>query len=377
MDSLTNDLAQVLPYLLLLASYLALSFHAELTNKRVFALASLTLLVLFAGLREPFTPDMERYRGMFESPGLLSPLIIEPSFILISKGLKALGFDYHALYLTYTVITLGFVYAAINKLTEHVRLALLIYVSIPACFLNLFVEMRQVSAVAIAFYATSILLTSDTRHRLLKVLAWAILSVLFHYSALLYWLVLLCSYKFAQTSYPPVLHVAAICASLLIPTSALMAGFSFLMSPFLPAKMQAYVNMFAQSRSSLAEAGQLLKSAVYVVMGIFFVLRLRRHEHGLRFRILVNFFVVGVIILNLTRDFAEVSRVAYFFLIYQIILFPEILDEVRQRVWSLLAGYLIVLFYLAQFLWGLFYFSEETNSYMFLHYQNAFYWLFR
>jgi hypothetical protein len=377
MEILFNNAGHLLPYALLLIAYLALAFHAELTNQRLFVLASLLLLVLFAGLRQPFTPDMERYRSMFEDPDLLTASFIEPSFILISRGLQALGLDYHALYAVYTAITLVFVYLGISALTERIRLGLFLYISIPACFLNLFVEMRQVCAIAIAFYATAVLLRKDARHRLLKALAWAILSICFHYSAFLYWVILLCTWKLAHRSYRPLTYILAMCVSLAIPTSAIISAFVFLMGPFLPAKLQGMINLFTQSSTSLAESGQILKSAVYVAIGAFFVLRLRRHADDMKFRVLANLFVVGVVILNLTRGFAPATRLAYFFLIFQVVLFPEILDEVRQGVRSLLAGYTLVLFYLSQFLWGLFYYSEEAQSYVFLHYRNALFALFR
>jgi hypothetical protein len=377
MDVFFNNFDHLLPWVLLLTAYLALSFHAELTNRRVFILASLTLLVVFAGLRQPFTPDAGRYRSMYQDPDLLNATMIEPSFILISKGLNALGFDYHALFLVYTAITLTFIYAGIDNLTRHIRLALFLYISIPACFLNLFGEMRQVCAIAIAFYATSILLKKETRHRTLKVFAWAIVSIFFHYSAFLYWMILLCLYKLARKSYPALLYVAAMGISVAIPTSAVISVFMFLMSPFMPPKLESILDAFLRSTSSMAEAGQLLKSAIYVAMGLFFVLRLRRHEDDPKFRVLVNLFVLGVIILNLARGFAVASRLAYYFLIYQIVLFPEILDEVRERARSLLAGYTLVLFYLGEFLWGLFFFSTEVQGYIYMHYQNALFSILR
>jgi len=377
MNVFFSNFVHLLPWALLLAAFLLLSFHAELTSRRIFVLASLALLVVFAGLRQPFTPDMLRYRYMYEDPDLLSAGYIEPSFILISKALNALGLGYHSLFVAYTAIALGFVYAGIGNLTRHLRLAVFLYIAIPACFLNLFVEMRQVSAIAIAFYATSILLSPQTRHRLLKVCAWALVSIGFHYSALLYWVILLCAYKLARRSYPRLLYIAALVVSIAIPTSAVISGFMFLMSPLMPAKLHQILNAFLQSTSGLAEAGQLLKSAVYIAIGLLFVFRLRRHEHEPNFRFLVNLFVLGVIILDLARGFAVASRLAYFFLIFQIVIFPELIDEFRERAQSLLAGYTLVLFYLAQFMWGLFYFSDEWQSYVFLHYQNALFSLFR
>ena len=80
---------------------------------------------------------------------------IEPSFLLFCKVLNGLGFDYHALFFVYSFITLVFVYLGIKNSTGHVKLSLLLYVLIPSCFLNMFVEMREVCAIAIVLYAMS------------------------------------------------------------------------------------------------------------------------------------------------------------------------------------------------------------------------------
>jgi hypothetical protein len=365
------NVGHLLPYAVLLIAYLLLSSQSELLKSKIFAVSALGLLLVFIGFGEVKTPDMERYREMYEALGAGYFFAIEPSFIFLSVVFNALGFDYHILFFTYSFITLTFIYLGIRNYTNYIKLSLLFYILVPACFLNLFVEMREVSAVAIAFYATSLLRHKNIKLKKTRVLFFAILSIIFHYSAIVYWVVFFLTYRFNVRRHSFFLHLVLLSLSLLIPTSVLINGFHIIAYPFLPAKYQGYFNIFIDMESQLAESGQILKSIIYTLMASFFSYCGASLEENDDAHMSVNLFVIGVVILNLTRAFSDISRLAYFFLILQIILFPLFLEKIKNQIQALWCTYLVVIFYLAQFTWGLFYYSEETGSYIFLHYQNA------
>jgi len=329
------------------------------------------LLVIFAGLGENMTPDMDRYRSMYEAVGSGYLIPIEPSFNFFSKVLNGLALNYHSLFFVYSFITLAFVCIGIKNYTDHFKLSLLLYVLIPSCFLNLFVEIREICAVAIVFYATSLIVKRNIKQRFIKVLFFLILSILFHYSAIIYWVLFVLLYKFLKRRNSIWIHLAILSVSLLIPTSVLIASIHAVAYPFLPGKYQGYFNIFMEMESQLAESGQVLKSVVYTLMACFFSLWGARLEKQDNAHIFVNLFVVGVVILNLTRSFADISRLAYFFLIFQIVIFPLIVQKQKHKIKALSVAYLIVVFYFTQFIWGLFFYSEEAGSYVFLHYQNV------
>ena len=167
---------QLLPYAILLVAFLLLVFQSELARNRLFDAPVLGLLILFAGFRDAMTPDLERYREMYEGIGSGGSFPLEPVFVFLSKLLNWIGFDYHALFFVFTFLTLLFIYLGIRNYTSHVYLSLLLYTLIPACFLNLFVEMREAGAVAVAFYATSVWNRKDIRfrYRMPAVLALAV-----------------------------------------------------------------------------------------------------------------------------------------------------------------------------------------------------------
>ena len=378
MQLVIDNLAHLAPYGILLAAYLFLCLQSEIQKNRfLFAASAIGILLFFAGCREAMSPDMVRYKEMYETFRDLGMAGMEPSFLFLSGLLNGIGLDYHALFFVYSFLTLLFIYLGIANYTSHVKLSLLFYVLIPNCFLNMFVEMREVCTVAIVFYATSILRSRQARFRILRTVAFAILSIFFHYSAILYWVLFLLLYKLMKRTYPARVYFAMIATSLLVPVSLLTKLAQLAIYPFAPAKYRSYIDMFINQNIE-STPGQILKVLIYVLLALVFILwkSKARHQEGTSTResdpVPLNLFVIGVLIIAIARSVPEISRVAYFFLIQQIVIFPLLLDQVNGRVRKLLTAYCIFLFYLGQFTWGLFYFSPEAGAYVFLHYRNAF-----
>jgi hypothetical protein len=370
MQAYLENIGHLAPYGALLFLYLLLSFHSELFKNRLFAVPALGALLLFAGCREAMTPDLEHYQMLYQAfdSASLDLTFIEPSFLFLCKSLNALGFDYHALFFVYSFVTLVFVYLGIKNSTGHVKLSLLLYVLIPSCFLNMFVEMREVCAVAIVLYAMSLLGRED-KFTLSRILGFGILSVLFHYSALVYWAIFLTLYKVIKRTHSNATHLLLIISTLFIPASTLSAILQTVAFPLVPPKYQAYVELFT-GQDAVADPAQLLKSLTYVLLAICFVYWRSPARNKEADPVPLNLFVLGVLLLNLSRSNPVFSRVAYYFLINQIVLFPECVARITGAFKRLTATYGLVLFYLAQFVWGLFYFSPD-EGYVFLHYQNA------
>ncbi len=367
---LLENAQHLVPYAILLFLFFALSMEGEFLRDRIVDWGIIGLLLVFVGLREAITPDLVRYRDLYESIGSGGTVEIEPTFAALSHLLQFFGLDYHALFFCYTAITVFCVYFAVRNFTGSTKISLLFYVLIPSCLLNLFVEMREMAAVAIVFLALS-LLNIQTRHRKLKIASLACLSCMFHFSAVIFWIVFAVGWKFIRKKHSFVTQIVIITTSILIPTSLLVSAINLIAYPILPGRYQTYIKTFLLVEENLAEAGQLLKSIIYSSMAIVFALWNSHRDEKDSSQVPVNLFVLGVALLNVTRSFAEISRVSYFFLILQIVIFPMIFLRMKNRSQSLLAAYSVFLFYLAQFAWGLFYYSEEVSDYVFLHYRNV------
>jgi hypothetical protein len=363
------NIVHLAPYGILLLVYLLLSFHSELLKDRFFAVPALGVLLLFAGFREAMTPDLEHYQMLYQASDSLELTFIEPSFLFLCKCLNALGFDYHALFFAYTFVTLVFLYLGIRNSTDQVKMSLLLFVLIPNCFLNMFVEMREVCAIAIVLYAMSLLRGKEKKFKVARILCFGVLSVLFHYSALVYWALFVVLYKAIKHTHSTATYLVLIVSTLVIPASTLSAILQTVAYPLVPPKYQAYVELLT-GQDSVSDTAQVLKSLIYVLLAIGFVYWRASAGNKQGDPVPLNLFVIGVLLLNLSRANPVFSRVAYYFLIQQIVLFPECVAEIRGRFKRLAATYGLVLFYFAQFVWGLFYFSPD-EGYIFLHYQNA------
>ncbi len=365
-----EQIPRLAPYLLMLLIYGTLSIVGRLINSKLLHVIAVVFLVAFVGFSATMSPDWERYRDTYESALDATFSSIEPSFIIISLILGYLNLSYHFLFTLYAAITFYFIYKGAVNFTGAAYLPILLYLLIPGFFLNLFVELRQGASVAIAFYATSLLFKYGLKNKKYTIAIYAILSILFHYSALIYWLVFLFARKVTDKVHARTTYILTVIASMIIPTSFLIAIIYKTIYPFLMQKYQAYIDLFMYANGSMAESGQLLKDSVYLIMTILFVFCNYSHkeEHRKIFRPL-NLFIYGVVLLNLLSAMSDMSRIAYYFLIYQVVIWPMVIDSIDNKVGRWLSTCAVSAVYLIQFIYGAYFLSEETGTHIFLHYK--------
>lgn len=364
---------QILPYLVFLAAYVILCASSELTRNKWFHFAALTLALLFAGFRNALSPDMERYRFYYEHyrAGDYTKLI-EPSFVLISAVLSNLGLDYHALFFFYTLVTLGFVFAAVNNLTTYTKTSTLLYILIPHLFLGLFIEMRQECAVAVVFYAMSLLYKEDLNFRTAKVVFFAALSVAFHYSAAGYWLVFFLCLRLLRKEFSFTTYVVSLVGTLLLPSWVVIYAAYAIFYPVLPPDYRLHLDDLRSLGQQASGAHSLLSIAIYNSLAIIFVLTRKSMQRPPEtLRRFVNIFFLGVLFLNLTRAYGDVARFADYFIIYEIVLLPEVLYRTGKLYLRPTVVYFVLFLYCLHFVHGLYYLNEETDTYIFLQYKNA------
>ena len=365
-----EQIPRLAPYILLLLLYLSLSALGKLLNSKPLNVAAIVCLIAFVGLSAIMSADWERYRITYESVQNIPFYSFEPSFIIISLALKYFNLSYHFLFTVYAAITFYFLYKGATNFTDSADLPILLYLMIPGFFLNLFVELRQGASVAMAFYATSLLFKHGFKNKKYAIAIYAILSILFHYSALIYWLVLLLSRKITDKAHARITYVITITASMAIPTSFLIAIIYKTIYPFLMQKYQSYMDLFMYATGSLAESGQILKDAAYFTIAMVFIFW--KYDYEVEFPKIIrpiNLFIYGVILLNLLSAMSDLSRVAYYFLIYQIVIWPSIIRSIHNKFCRWLTTCAVTSIYFVQFILGAYYLSQETGTHIFLHYK--------
>lgn len=362
----------ILPYLILLAIYTSLCMTSELTQNRYFHASAIGLALVFAGFRNTISPDMERYRYFYEHyrSGDYQKLI-EPSFVLISTALNHLGFDYHALFFLYTFITIGFIYCAIRNLTGYVKTSMLFYILVPHLYLDLFIEMRQQCAVAIVFYTMSLLEVDKVKFRWLKVALLALASISFHYSAAGYWVIYILFSKLIKRKYPSKLYGAALLVSVLTPSSFILYVAYIALYPVMPPAYQGHITDLMALGAASGEHS-ITSILIYNSLALAFMFAVKAMKSLPKFSTeLLNIFIIGVIILNITRAYGDMARFADYFIIYEIIFLPFLLFRIGDLRLRPVMIYGVTLLYFVHFIHGLYYLNAETGTYIFLHYTNA------
>jgi hypothetical protein len=342
-------------------------------------------VVIFVGFNNRISPDLERYAESYYEIGSRSFFDLpyngayEPTFVILSKILMYFGFSHVALFFLYSLLTITFIVLGIRNLTHHQSFAFLLFLFIPGYFFNMFVEMRQMVSVALVFYSTSLIVNKKKSFWL-----FSILSILFHSSAIVYWIILIFVRKYLHKLLDYRWYLVLLVASLIS-----VFGFRldlWLFKLFYPLvklfpilqKYTSYVDCLMEGCIEQVHL-QMVKNIFYIVNSVALIflhhLSLKQRSNLLssaysKMPIFLNLFFLGALILNLTYYLSPISRVAYFFLIFQIVMIPEIIGRLEKSKFKTVVFYTYLAVYSAMFLKGLFYFSEESQSYIFLNYKN-------
>lgn len=370
----------ILPYIYLILIYFLLSFTSYVSRNKIFFYLAILFVLIFVGFKDIMTPDFENYAIVFENIEDIRTGILEPSFTVISKILKILGFDYYALFFLYSFLTILFILLGIKELTNHQIFSFLLFLLVPGFFLNMFVQMRQTLSVAITFYSISLLLNKKKFWFL-----FALISIITHYSAGWFWLILTFAYKFLSRN--PSFKFYAI---ILIFSFVAVAVFRFDIYTFkifivpllkIIPFFQKYIYYVEQVLNEEIEqvSFQVFKNIFYIINNLFWIYIISKeskfgqkshHDKISRDIKLLNLIFIGILILNISFYFAPISRLAYYFFIFQIVLIPNGISYIKQKELKFLSLYTFTMLYFLMFIKGLFYSLEGGQEYPFLNYKN-------
>lgn len=166
------------------------------------AICNILLFIMFLSMlfiqafRENVGYDFEQYRNLYyiapsievwieNSSNLLSSSwIVEPTITIFSEIFRSMGFNYHALFILYSILTMVFVIKGLRFYGNGNVIFILIGLSIFALNRDLyfltFSIIRQAVAGAICFWASKYIYT-NTKKYILSVLV----ASMFHYSAII------------------------------------------------------------------------------------------------------------------------------------------------------------------------------------------------
>lgn len=313
------------------------------TNIQIFQIFAWVLVVFFVGFRFETGYDWVMYRNFFEYDTFHDG--IEFGYVFFIKILRCFFDDYQSLFFFTALITYIFFYLGIKKYTKHTGIAIVLFMLIPSLFLNSFSILRQELAIAITFYAFSFLVDRKfLNYLLLMILAFSI-----HYSVAIVFFTHLIIWRYAPKVKYNFYYVLIL--------------FSLV---FLKVDIGNLVYYFANgARYEFYQSGEsvsLLKIFILNSLAIVYVYFSPKIIDKSKYNIyIIAFIVMNVVYLNVFSSVIALSRIAYYFKIFEIILVSQLLFVFNKKI-RILALLLLVAFYSIQFLSALKVDMAETRT---------------
>lgn len=343
-------------FALCVTTFLLLDYFSQEENK-VLRMIAFILVVCVAGLREYVGSDFDDYVSIYTTKANEEKL--EFGFVAIMDFLRFFGFNYNFLFFFFSFSTCLFVYLGIKKYTSNVNFALLIFVLIPGLYLNSFSILRQIFAVAVSFYAFYYLL--NKRYLLYGIFMFIGISV--HYTCIIPLILQILAFKYIDIlKKPRLLFILLLCSLGMSQVNliALLGNF------FEEAK---YAHYFIGERVAVNIYKIIVLNFVAIIILGFFK-RMQFVKPSQKY--FTVFYLFSVIFTNTFASIAELTRIAYYFKIFEIVCVVDFvyLFNKHKRVWIVL---LVFIYYLSVFLFSLKTESElETDDTKLTPYKSVF-----
>lgn len=306
-------------------------------KNNIFFLIAAILVSLVSGLRDETGYDYFNYVYFFTT--LETALTLEPLFWYSIELFRPFNVDYHFLFLAYSSATILFIVLSASQFARHRNTAVILYLLIPGLFLNTFTIVRQALAIAIFFYATLSLLY---RHDRIKFVLFSVVAFLFHYSTILPTIIVWVFYRSMHHKLPVCWYVIVVSACFAISTF----GITEMIVASIPYAQYA---IYAEQAIDVSNAKVIAVNVFFVV--VLYVMKASgKNSEDI---VLFNLCFVGVIFLNLFSRFEYLTRISYFFLIFQILLVPSAIGRIKKNSLKLPLISIFSMFYLTILLRGL------------------------
>jgi len=304
-----------------------------------FQIVAVILVIFISGLREYVGPDFDDYVRLYQDKTHEDE--IEFGFEMVMKLLQSFNLNYNFLFLLFSLLTCLFVYFGIKKHTLNVNIAFLIFLLIPGLYLNSFSIVRQSFSIAVSFYAFHYLLSKNYyKYLLIMAVGFSI-----HYSCLIAMVIHLIVFKF-----PNIFNKRNIFIFLLISLVFTQIDlFNLLASIFENLKYAKYF---------LGESIKVSIVKILVLNTMAFLILINYEKIKNRFpnqKYFMMLYFFSVIFTNIFSSFIFLTRVTYYFRIFEIIVVADLI-----YLWSKKYRVLLILFFIIYY-FGMFVLAIDTE----------------
>ena len=281
-------------------------------------------LTLIVGLRNNLGIDDETYIDIFKmikNGNMWGVRNAEITYILLTKLLISMHFNYKMLFLIYAIISHTLIYLTIKKMKlNKYYFTIFILTYIVFCFFPYLTTMRQFAAISMIFYASYLCYEGKNK----KAIILTIIASLFHSSAIVCLpLVFLFSEK---------IHISKK-AKIILPLIFFIISKSNILL-FLLMKINSIFRLgyglyLSNIKNTSLNHFGLIVGAMYIIYNLQFAIKNKEKDQ------LTEFFQKGQLlyyiffIMALNAGF--ITRFSYYFLIYQAFLFVNIIKLVKDN----------------------------------------------
>jgi len=313
------------------------------------------IIILISGTRFETGYDFLNYTYFYTHLAYES---LEPLFSLSIVFFNLFTSDPQILFFAYSVVTLVVLQMAISKYTIYHKTSLFIYLLIPGLYLNTFSIIRQGIAEVLFFLAISYLIYDKNK---IKFVLFSIFAVLFHYTSIIPILLVAVTHKLLQKKYATHSYLAVLLASIIL----YKIGLASVLLTLATGHYASYIDEVYE--------GSIVKLFVLNLFMFIIIIFKNRIISSNIDTYLLNLTFIGIFTTNIFLDYTPVTRLGYYFLIFQIIIVPKMIYSFKENFVKLVFFSGFFLYYFGIFYNSL-YVDELVDTYpKMTPYQNYFF----
>ncbi len=339
-------------YIITIFVFVVVAFISEVYKNNKFIYIFLIYLIIFSSTRDIVNFDMENYKKMYENYKFLSALQIEPGFIFFSWLFNYVTSSPYLLFFSYSLLNTLFVFFSIKNLTPYIKSSLFLYLTIPMLYLSTLIGIRQSLAEAIMFFAASLLF----KGKIFSFLFFGILSIMFHYSAVLILIIICLIYLFLKNRVKINFLFSIITISLILNflnIDRFFLNFALmLLYPLLPEKYVRYAYLLIEQEGTALKGFSIYTTLLFNILSIFSIycnhILIKRGYIHENYGLIINILALGTVYMNLFGEFSDVTaRIFYYFIFYYTILIPLAIYRIHTtQIKKNLISYVMFIFLL-------------------------------
>ena len=337
-------------FLLLLFVYITSMFNSKEITK--VDLAFFVFLSALSGFRYGVGTDFFEYKRYFNLLEQGQTVPTDTGFIYLGRLVSAFNLNSQALFLVFSVVTIGFIYFGLKYyIKDNYLLKPVLYIIIIIfTFIPSMNGVRQSLAAAIMFYASRYIIEK----KLVPFICLILLATLFHPSSLIFIII----YFVANKNFSRITLFGGILISFILVNFGVITNiFELVLTNFYFLDVGGYINNYLYSSYNNREVSYGIVFYINVILLLIFITFKNKFISSEKNLLAFNLFYLYILIYILSMDAPMLTRMTYFFSFYMAIVisrFPVIFDLKSRKVikyimlslYSLLFIYIIVNGYL-------------------------------